>query len=224
MSQNEAKVGVYVCQCGINISSTVDVEEVRSFASRLKNVEVARQYQFMCSEPGQAMIKKDIQELGVNRVVVASCSPQMHEPTFRNACARAGLNPYLFEMSNIREQDSWVTTDKLEATKKAKALIAAAVGRVVHQQPLNSLFVPIDPAVLVVGGGITGVLISVMFAAAGVSVCVLEADRVGAGSTVARDPDLQTELGRNTPPFLPALKSLWRAPFSPRRARAGRER
>ena len=137
-------------------------------------VVVARDYKFMCSSLGQELIEKDIKEMGLTRVVVASCSPHLHEPTFRNACARAGLNPYLFEMSNIREQDSWVTTDKVEATKKAKALVAAAVGRVVHQQPLNSLFVPIDPAVLVVGGGITGIQAALEIANSGNKVYLVE--------------------------------------------------
>src|SRR4030065_817730 len=154
------KIGVYICHCGTNIAGTVDVADVANWAAeQLKNngVVVARDYKFMCSSRGQELIEKDITELGLTRVVVASCSPHLHEPTFRNACARAGLNPYLFEMANIREQDSWVTSDKVEATNKAKALIAAAVGRVVQQQPLNSLFVPIDPNVLVAGGGITGI-------------------------------------------------------------------
>ena len=175
--KTQERVGVYVCHCGSNIAGVVDVAEVSAWAGKelaQDGVVVARDYKFMCSSLGQELIEKDIKELGLTRVVVASCSPHLHEPTFRNACARAGLNPYLFEMSNIREQDSWVTTDKLEATKKAKALIAAAVGRVVHQQPLNSLFVPIDPAVLVVGGGITGIQASLEIANSGNKVYLVE--------------------------------------------------
>ncbi len=171
------KIGVYICHCGSNIAGTVDVEEVARWAAeelQPRGVVVARDYKFMCSSLGQELIEKDIKEEGLTRVVVASCSPHLHEPTFRNACARAGLNPYLFEMANIREQDSWVTTDKLEATKKAKALIAAAVGRVVHQQPLNSLFVPIDPTVLVVGGGITGIQAALEIANSGQKVYLVE--------------------------------------------------
>jgi len=171
------KVGVYVCHCGSNIAGTVDVADVSKWAAeelQHLGVVVARDYKFMCSSLGQELIEKDINELGLTRVVVASCSPHLHEPTFRNACARAGLNPYLFEMANIREQDSWVTTDKVEATKKAKALIAAAVGRVVHQQPLNSLFVPIDPNVLVVGGGITGIQAALEIANSGQKVYLVE--------------------------------------------------
>lgn len=171
------KIGVYICHCGTNIAGTVDVAEVSKWAAeelQVQGVVVARDYKFMCSSLGQELIEKDINEMGLTRVVVASCSPHLHEPTFRNACARAGLNPYLFEMANIREQDSWVTSDKVEATKKAKALIAAAVGRVVHQQPLNSLFVPIDPNVLVVGGGITGIQASLEIANSGNKVYLVE--------------------------------------------------
>ncbi len=171
------KIGVYICHCGTNIAGTVDVADVSKWAAeelQHQGVVVARDYKFMCSSLGQELIEKDIKELGLTRVVVASCSPHLHEPTFRNACARAGLNPYLFEMANIREQDSWVTTDKVEATKKAKALIAAAVGRVVHQQPLNSLFVPIDPNVLVVGGGITGIQAALEIANSGKKVYLVE--------------------------------------------------
>jgi heterodisulfide reductase subunit A len=135
----------------------VDCEIVAQFAQELDGVVVARDYKFMCSEPGQDLIKNDIKELGVNRVVVASCSPTMHEPTFRRACQEAGLNPYYFEMANIREQCSWVTEDHEKATEKAKALIAAAVRRVYYHQPLETREVPVNPNTLVVGGGIAGI-------------------------------------------------------------------
>jgi len=153
----EPKIGVYICHCGSNIAGTVDVAEVARFAQDLEGVVVARDYKFMCSDPGQELIKKDIKELGLNRVVVASCSPTMHEPTFRRACQEAGVNPYLFEMANIREQCSWVTEDKEEATEKAKALVSAAVKRVYYHQPLESREVPVNPNTLVVGGGIAGI-------------------------------------------------------------------
>ncbi|GAI54841.1 unnamed protein product, partial [marine sediment metagenome] len=139
------------------IGDTVDVEEVARFAQGLDSVVVARDYKFMCSEPGQELIKKDIKELGLNRVVVASCSPTMHEPTFRRACQEAGLNPYLFEMANIREHCSWVTEDKEEATEKAKALVSAAVRRVFYHQPLETREVSFNPNTLIVGGGIAGI-------------------------------------------------------------------
>jgi len=153
----EPKIGVYICHCGSNIAGTVNTEEVAQFAGGLEGVVVARDYKFMCSDPGQELIKKDIRELGLNRVVVASCSPTMHEPTFRRACQEAGMNPYLFEMANIREQVSWVTEDKEEATEKARALVSAAVKRVYYHQPLETREVPVNPNTLVVGGGIAGI-------------------------------------------------------------------
>ncbi len=153
----EPRIGVYICHCGSNIAGTVDTEEVVRFAQGLDSVVVARDYKFMCSDPGQELIKKDISELGLNRIVVASCSPTMHEPTFRRACQEAGVNPYLFEMANIREHCSWVTEDKHLATEKAKALVAAAVRRVYYHQPLETREVPVNPNTLVVGGGIAGI-------------------------------------------------------------------
>jgi heterodisulfide reductase subunit A len=153
----EPRIGVYICHCGSNIAGTVDTAEVARFAQDLEGVVVARDYKFMCSDPGQEMIKKDIKELGLNRVVVASCSPTMHEPTFRRACQEAGINPYLFEMANIREHVSWVTEDKEEATEKAKALVSAAVRRVYYHQPLEAREVPVNANTLVVGGGIAGI-------------------------------------------------------------------
>ncbi|HEY93001.1 MAG TPA: CoB--CoM heterodisulfide reductase iron-sulfur subunit A family protein [Dehalococcoidia bacterium] len=153
----EPRIGVYVCHCGSNIAGTVDCAEVAQFAQNLDSVVVARAYKFMCSEPGQQLIKDDIKDLGLNRVVVASCSPTMHEPTFRRACQEAGINPYLFEMANIREHCSWVTKDKQMATEKAKALVSAAVRRVYYHQPLETREVPVNPNTLIVGGGIAGI-------------------------------------------------------------------
>lgn len=116
----EPRIGVYICYCGSNIAGVVDVEDVARYAQTLEAVVVARAYKFMCSDPGQQMIKNDIKELKLNRVVVASCSPTMHEPTFRRACMEAGVNPYLFEMANIREHVSWVTEDKVAATGESQ--------------------------------------------------------------------------------------------------------
>ncbi len=180
MSSNkrpQERIGVYVCHCGSNIAGVVDVANVSAWAAKeleKDGVVVARDYKFMCSSLGQELIERDIKEKGLTRVVVAACSPHLHEPTFRAACARAGVNPYLFEMTNIREQDSWVTTDKAEATRKAKALVAAAVGRVAYQKPLESLYVPIDPNVLVVGGGITGIQAALEIANSGQHVYLVE--------------------------------------------------
>lgn len=170
----EPKIGVYICHCGANIASTVDVEAVTEFAKNLPLVTVARNYKFMCSDPGQELIKNDIKELGLNRVVVASCSPRLHEQTFRRAVSEAGLNPYLFEMANIREQCSWVHEDKAKATEKAKALVSAAVRRVVHQVPLETKTVPVNPNTLVVGAGIAGIQAALEIADAGYKVYLVE--------------------------------------------------
>ena len=168
------RIGVYICHCGSNIAGTVDCAEVATWANELENVAVARDNKFMCSSLGQEMIEEDIRELGVDRVVVASCSPHMHEPTFRGACERAGVNPYMFEMANIREHCSWVHTDRDEATKKAKALVGAAVGRVAHHQPLMEKRVPVHPDTLVVGGGVAGIQAALEIANAGYHVYLVE--------------------------------------------------
>jgi len=168
------KVGVYVCHCGTNIAGTVDVEAVADFASTLDGVAVARHYAYMCSDPGQDLIQQDIHQLGLARVVVASCSPLMHEHTFRKACAEAGLNPFFFQMANIREQCSWVTQDPARATQKAKGLVAAAVKRVRYHEPLEVKQVPVTPAALVVGGGIAGIEAALRIADAGRKVYLVE--------------------------------------------------
>jgi len=152
----EVKIGVYVCHCGLNIAGTVDVQAVAKYVANLPFVVIAHDYRYMCSDPGQDLIKNDIKELGLNRVVVASCSPRMHEPTFRNACQVGGLNPYLYEHANIREHCSWVHDDKKVATEKAKDLVRAAVKRVYYHEPLEVKEAPVNPHVLVVGGGIAG--------------------------------------------------------------------
>jgi heterodisulfide reductase subunit A len=168
------KIGVYICHCGSNIAGVVDVAEVARWAANLPDVAVARDYRFMCSNLGQELIKKDVEELGLDRVVVASCTPRMHEPTFQRAIAEAGLNPYFFEMANIREQCAWVHEDAEEATEKAKALVEAAVLRVRHHEPLRENRVPINPATLVVGGGITGIQAALELANAGHPVYLVE--------------------------------------------------
>ncbi len=170
----EPRIGVYVCHCGSNIAATVDVAEVSRFAGDLDAVVVARDYKFMCSEPGQNLIKDDIKELGLNRVVVASCSPMLHEPTFRHVCQEAGINPYLFQMANIREQCSWVTEDHNSATRKAQALVGAAVSRVYYHQPLDVRQVPINPQTVIVGGGIAGIQAALKIADAGHRVYLVE--------------------------------------------------
>jgi heterodisulfide reductase subunit A len=168
------KVGVYICHCGTNISGTIDVEEVSTWAGGQSNVEVARDYKFMCSSLGQDLIEEDIKEKGLTRVVVAACSPHMHEKTFRGACARAGLNPFLFEMANVREHGSWTTDDKFAATQKAKALVNGAVERVVHHEPLEHIPVEINSNTLIVGGGIAGISAALELANAGNHVYLVE--------------------------------------------------
>ena len=168
------RIGVYICHCGSNIAGMVDCEEVARWAEDLDGVTVGRDYQFMCSNLGQEMIKDDVRELGLDRVVVASCTPRMHEPTFQRAVAEAGLNAYYFEMANIREQCSWVHDDRDEATEKAKALVAAAISRVRHHQALSINKVPIQPATLVVGAGITGIQAALELANANYPVYLVE--------------------------------------------------
>ena len=168
------RVGVYICDCGTNIASTVDVKAVVEDAAALPGVVLAREYKYVCSEPGQQLILQDIQEQKLARVVVASCSPRMHEPTFQNAIAKAGLNPYYFAMANIREHVSWVTKDKEQATAKAKRLVRAAVLRVVLQQELFSSKEPVTKAALVLGGGIAGIQAALTIAEAGYQVYLVE--------------------------------------------------
>jgi heterodisulfide reductase subunit A len=168
------RIGVYICHCGTNIAGTVDVEEVTDFASTLDQVAVARHYAYMCSDPGQDLIKEDIKEESLSRVVVASCSPLMHEHTFRRACEEGGLNPFFFQMANIREQCSWVTEDPAKATQKAKGIVAAAVKRVLYHEPLEIKEVPVHPAALVVGGGIAGIEAALRIADSGRKVYLVE--------------------------------------------------
>ena len=154
----EKRIGVYICHCGTNIAGYLDVEKVTEFAQSLESVVVARHYMFMCSDPGQDLIKEDIRELGLNRILVASCSPTLHLRTFREACQDAGLNPHLCEMATIREHCSWVHShDRQAATEKAMALVAAGVRRVAYRNPLETKWAPVNPDTLVVGGGIAGI-------------------------------------------------------------------
>ena len=186
------RIGFYVCHCGINIAGKIRVEEVADFVRELKNVVIARDYKFMCSDPGQEMIEKDIKEFALNRVVVASCSPRLHEKTFQSACQRAGLNPYFFQMASVREQVSWVTEDPDEATDKAKTLAAAAVNRVNFHQSLESRKARVHPDVLVVGGGIAGMQASLDIAKAGSMVYLVEKDPTIGGHMLQFDKTFPT--------------------------------
>jgi heterodisulfide reductase subunit A len=174
MTMEKPRIGVYVCWCGTNIAKMVDVEAVADEIGRLPNVVISKNYKYMCSDPGQDLIVKDIKEHQLNRIVVSACSPRIHELTFRKALEKAGLNPYLFEMANIREQDSWVHTDRAEATKKAKSLVAAAVNRVNFHEPLDARTVNINPSTLIIGGGIAGMSAALEIANAGKTVYLIE--------------------------------------------------
>jgi heterodisulfide reductase subunit A len=186
----EVRIGVYICHCGTNIAGTVDVEEVRKFAEGLPDVVVARDYKYMCSDPGQALIKEDIANHRLNRVVVAACSPRMHEPTFRRVLAEGGLNPYLLEMVNIREHNSWV---HLEGTvEKAKALVSAGVSKVRFHRPLETKRLPITKAALVVGGGVAGIQAALEIANAGVPVYLVEKEPSIGGHMIMLDKTFPT--------------------------------
>lgn len=174
---DKERIGVYVCHCGSNISATVNVEDVAVWAKEDlagEGVVVSRDYKFMCSSLGQELIERDIENEGLTRVVVAACSPHLHEATFRGACDRAGLNPYLCELVSIREQVSWVHTDKFMATQKAKSVLAGGVERVIRNEPLEPLHVPIHDETLVVGGGIAGIQAALEIADAGYKVYLVE--------------------------------------------------
>ncbi|TKJ30804.1 MAG: disulfide reductase [Chloroflexi bacterium B3_Chlor] len=175
------KVGVYVCHCGINIAHTVAVQDVARAAAGLPDVAVARDYIYVCSDPGQQSIQDDIKELGLNRVVVASCSPRMHELTFRRVIQEAGLNPYYLQIANIREQCSWVHSERGSATEKAKEVVAAAVSRARLLEPLEEREVQVTRAALVVGGGIAGLQAALDIADAGYIAYVVEKESTVGG-------------------------------------------
>jgi heterodisulfide reductase subunit A len=180
MVSNKARIGVYVCHCGINIAHTVDVTAVTEYASGLPNVIVARDYTYMCSDPGQGLIQEDISKLGLTAVVVASCSPLMHEATFRNTAAEAGVNPYRVEIANIREQCSWVHEPGDKATQKASQLVASAVAKCNLLEELFERESKVESAALVVGAGITGMQAALDIADAGFPVYLIEqAEQVG---------------------------------------------
>jgi len=188
----EARIGVYVCHCGTNIAGTIDVKAVAEYAATLPGVVAARDYKYMCSDPGQELIVKDIREHNLNRIVVASCSPLLHEHTFRTAVEKAGLNPYFTHMVNVREHDSWVHQDREAATEKARDLTRAAVRRVARHRPLEKGKVPIHPDVLIVGGGIAGIHAALTLANAGKRVYLVERDPTIGGHMAKFDKTFPT--------------------------------
>lgn len=186
----DRRIGVYVCHCGANIAATVNVKEVAEFAASLRGVVVARDYIFMCSDPGQELIRNDIKEYNLNRVVVASCSPLLHERTFRRVCGDTGLNPYLFEMANIREHCSWVHEEG--ATEKAKHLVQAAVMKVYYHEPLEPMEVGFNSNTLIVGGGIAGIQAALDIANAGYKVYLVEREPSVGGHMIQLDKTFPT--------------------------------
>ncbi|HWT80534.1 MAG TPA: FAD-dependent oxidoreductase, partial [Candidatus Methylomirabilis sp.] len=187
-----ARVGFYICHCGTNIAGTVDVKSVAEYVAKLPGVVVSREYKYMCSDPGQELIQQDIRDHKLNRIVVASCSPLLHEHTFRHATAAAGLNPYYFQMVNVRENVSWVNPDKQAATEKAKDLVRAAVRRVAHHKSLERKRVPINPNVLIVGGGIAGIHAALTLANAGKKVYLVEREPTIGGHMAMFDKTFPT--------------------------------
>ena len=188
----EPRIGVYVCECGVNISAMVDVDAVVEMAAALPGVAVARHHKYMCSEPGQEMIQQDIRSEQLDRIVVASCTPRMHEPTFQRALAGAGLNPYFFEMANIREHVSWITHDKAAATQKAKRLVRAAVARVSYHTALEPRMEPVIQTALVVGGGIAGIQAALSIADSGYQVYLVEREASIGGRMAQLDKTFPT--------------------------------
>ncbi|HEY3297603.1 MAG TPA: CoB--CoM heterodisulfide reductase iron-sulfur subunit A family protein [Armatimonadota bacterium] len=169
-----ARVGVFICWCGSNIAKTVDVEKVAEVAKSFPHVVYATNYKYMCSEPGQNLVKEAIAEHKLDRIVVASCSPRLHEPTFRRCISEAGLNPFFLEMANIREHCSWVHEDRDEATAKAIDLTAMAVAKVVRNEALFSREIPLTKKALVIGGGVAGIQSALDIADAGYQVWLVE--------------------------------------------------
>jgi heterodisulfide reductase subunit A len=173
--ENEPRIGVYVCRCGLNIAQTVDCDRVARSAGAFAGVALAKVIPYACSEPGQAEITADIHEQALDRVVVASCSPRLHEPTFRHMMTQAGLNPYLLEMANLREQCAWVHMHQPEqATAKATDLVAMSVSRARLLAPLNEESIPLTKRTLVIGGGVAGIQAALDLADNGYEVVLVE--------------------------------------------------
>jgi heterodisulfide reductase subunit A-like polyferredoxin len=173
--KDSPRIGVYVCHCGLNIAKTVDCRKVAEDAAHLENVMVSKDIGYACSEPGQQQIKDDIVAEGLDRVVIASCSPRLHEPTFRQMLQSAGLNPYLLEMANLREQCSWVhMKDPEAATVKSTDLVRMAVSRAGLLSPLKEEVIPLTKRTLVIGGGVAGIQTALDLADNGFEVVLVE--------------------------------------------------
>jgi len=176
MSDNDdLRIGVYICHCGSNIAGVIDPKAVAEYASTLPGVALSTDALYMCADSGQNLIEQDIKEHNLNRIVVAACSPRLHEPTFRACLANAGLNPFLFEMANIREQDTWVHSHEPEAAlEKAKELVASAIAKARFLTPLDMIEVPVTKRALVIGGGIAGINTALDLAEMGIKTYLVE--------------------------------------------------
>ena len=193
LAEEELRIGVFVCDCGLNIAGSVDTEAVREAAEQLPDVVVAVRNRYTCADPGQDEIRKTIEEHRLNRVVVASCSPRLHEPTFRECVAGAGLNPYLMDMANIREHCSWVHGDDPErATRKAKDLVKMSVARARYLQPGKESKIPVTDAALVIGGGVAGIQAALDLADAGHQVYLVEKEPTIGGVMAQLDKTFPT--------------------------------
>jgi len=193
MSTEPVRIGVFVCDCGLNIAGTVDTAEVARFAGELPDVAAVVRNRYTCADPGQKEIQKAIREHRLNRVVVASCTPKIHESTFRNCVAAAGLNPYLMEMANIREHCAWVHQhDRAAATAKAKDLVRGAVARASQLEPQDERTFPVTDAALVIGGGIAGIEAALELADGGHFVYLVEKEPSIGGIMAALDKTFPT--------------------------------
>jgi heterodisulfide reductase subunit A len=191
--ENTARIGVYVCRCGLNIAQTVDCDQVARNAAALDGVALSKVVTYACSEPGQAEITADIQEQGLDRVVVASCSPRLHEATFRRMLTQAGLNPYLLEMANLREQCAWVHMHQHgQATAKAADLVAMAVARARLLAPLTEETIPLTKRALVIGGGVAGIQAALDLADNGYEVVLVEKNPSIGGTMAQLDKTFPT--------------------------------
>ena len=198
MTDNNLRIGVFVCDCGSNIAGTVDTEAVREYAAGLPGVVAAVRNKYTCADPGQVEIQKSIREYNLNRVVVASCSPTTYEVIFRNCIAGAGLNPYLLEMANIREHCSWVTTGNGQvATDKAKRIVKVAVARANWLVPQEEEQISVTDAALVVGGGVAGIQAALDLADSGHQVYLVEKEPSIGGIMAQLDkvyPDIECSI------------------------------
>ena len=182
----DLRIGVYVCSCGSNIGGVIDPAEVADYARTLPGVVWARTNLYMCGDPGQNAIRQDIIEHRLNRVVVAACSVRMHEPTFRACVAEAGMNPFLMEMVNIREQDTWVHGHEPErALIKAREMIAAGVAKVAYSQPMTPITVPVTKTAMVIGGGVAGISAALDLGDMGIHTYLVEREQ-SIGGTMAQ--------------------------------------